>query len=113
MATTVLAQSSQGPIHCLSKPSPLYSDDDADPVILPPRHSTAPAPSQVVIWPPAYEKPAVPHPVHDVIPVQERPPVLAAIVPPPCTPASSPDRSILSGAPPESAAIIPLRRSGR
>ena len=89
------------------------SDHDADPVILPPRHSAAPAPSLVVSPPPAYEPPTVPQPVHGVLPVKELPPVPSAIVPPPCTPVSSPDCSLLSGAPPESAAVVPLRRSGR
>ena len=113
VAPTVLAQSRQGPICGLHKPSPFDSDDDTDPVILPPRHSTVPAPSLVVTQPPAYEQPTVPQPVHDVVPVQELPPVPAVIVPPPCTPASSPDCSVLSGAPPESAVVVPPRKSGR
>lgn len=113
VAPTVLAQSPQGPIRSLHNPSPFDSDDDADPVILPPRHSTAPAPSLVVTQPPAYEQRTVLQPAHDVVPVQELPPVPAAIVPPPCTPPSSPDCSVLSGAPPESAAVVPPRRSGR
>ena len=112
VAPTVLAQFPQGPIRGLHKPSPFDSDDDADPAILPQRHSTVPAPSLVVTQPPAYEQPMVPQPVHDVVPVQELPPVPAAIVPPPCTPASSPDCSVLAGAPPESAVVVPPRRSG-
>ena len=44
---TVLAQSPQGPISGVHKASPFDSDDDADPVILPPRHSTVPAPPLV------------------------------------------------------------------
>ena len=113
VAPTVLAQSPQGPIRGLHKPSPFDSDDDADPVILPPRHSTVPAPSLVVNQPPAYELLTVLQPAHDVLPVLELPPVPAAIVPPPCTPVSSPDCSVLSSAPPESAAVVPPRRSGR
>ena len=110
---TVLAQSPQGPIRGLHKPSPFDSDDDADPVILPPRHSTVPAPSLVVTQSPVYEQPTVPQLAHDVVPVQELPPVPAAIVPPPSTPVSSPDCSVLSGAPSDSAAVVPPRRSGR
>ena len=113
VALIVLAQSPQGPIRGLHKPSPFDSDDDADPAILPPRHSTVPAPSLVVTQPPSYEQTTVLQPVHNVVPVQELPVVPAAIVPPPCTPASSPDCSVLSGAPPESAAVDPPRRSGR
>ena len=113
VASTVLAQSPQGPIRGLFKPSPLDSDDDADPAIPSPRHSTVPAPSQVVTRRPAHDKSTVPPPVHDVIPIQELPPVPAAIVPPPCSPAPPPDCSVLSGAPPESAAVVPPRRSGR
>ena len=112
VAPTVLTQSLQGPIRGLHKPSPFDSDDDADPVILPPRHSTVPAPSLALNQPPAYESLTVPQPAHDVLPVQELPPVPAAIVPPPCTPVSSPDCSVLSSAPPESAAVVPPRRSG-
>ena len=112
VAPTVLAQSPQGPIRGLHKASPFDSDDDADPVILPPRHSTVPAPSLVATQPPAYGQPTVPQPAHDVVPVQELPPVPAAIVPPPCTLASSSDCSVLSGSPPESAAVVPPRRSG-
>ena len=110
---TVLAQSPQGPIRGLHKPSPFDSDDDADPVILPSRHSTVPAPSLVVTQPPVYEQPTVPQLAHDVVPVQELPPIPAAIVPPPSTPVSSPDCSVLSGAPSDSAAVVPSRRSGR
>ena len=110
---TVLAQSPQGPIRGLHKPSSFDSDDDADPVILPPRHFTVPAPSLVVTQPPVNEQPTVPQPAHDVVPVQELPPVPAAIVPPPSTPFSSPDSSVLSGAPSDSAAVVPPRRSGR
>ena len=110
---TVLAQSPQGPIRGLHKPSSFDSDDDADPVILPPRHFTVPAPSLVVTQPPVNEQPTVPQPAHDVVPVQELPPVPAAIVPPPSTPVSSPDSSVLSGAPSDSAAVVPPRRSGR
>ena len=110
---TVLAQSPQGPIRGLHKPSPFDSDDDADPVILPPRHSTVPAPSLVVTQPPVYEQPTVPQLAHDGVPVQELPPVPAAIVPPPSTPVSPPDCSVLSGAPSDSAAVVPPRRSGR
>ena len=110
---TVLAQSPQGPIRGLHKPSSFDSDDDADPVILPPRHFTVPAPSLVVTQPPVNEQPTVPQPAHDVVPVQELPPVPAAIVPPPSTPVSSPDFSVLSGAPSDSAAVVPPRRSGR
>lgn len=95
------AQSPQGPIRGLHKPSPFDSDDDADPVILPPRHSTVPAPSLVVTQPSIYEQPTVPQLAHDIAPVQELPPLPAAIVPPPSTPVSSPDRSVLSGAPPD------------
>ena len=109
----VLTQSLQGPIRGLHKPSLFDSDDDADPVILPPRHSNVPAPSLVVTQPPAYQQLVVPQPVHHVVPVQELPPVPAAIVPPPCSAASSPDCSVLSGAPPESAAVIPPRSSDR
>ena len=47
VAPTVLAQSPQGPIRGLHKPSSFDSDDDPHPVILPPRHSTVPAPSLV------------------------------------------------------------------
>ena len=50
---TVLAQSPQGPIRGLHKPSSFDSDDDTDPVILPPRHCTVPAPSLVVTQPSA------------------------------------------------------------
>ena len=110
---TVLAQSPQGPIRGLHKPSSLDSDDDADPVILPPRHCTVPAPSLVVTQPSVYEQPTVPQLAHDVVSVQELPPVPAAIVPPPSTPVSSPDCSVLSGAPSDSAAVVPPRRSGR
>ena len=113
VALTVLAQSMQGPICGLHKPSPFDSDDDADPVILPSRHSTVPALPLVVNQPPAYEPLTVPQPVHNVLPFQELPPVPAATVPSPCTPVSSPDCSVLSGAPPESAAVVPPRRSGR
>ena len=113
VAPTVLAQSHQGPIRGLHKPSPFDSDDDADPVILPPRHSTVPAPSSVANKPPAYEPLTVPQPVHDALTFQELRPVPAAIVPPPCAPVSSPDCSGLSGAPPESAAVVPPRMSGR
>ena len=114
VAPTVLALSPQGPIRCLLKPAPFDSyQDDADPVSLPPRQSTVPSPSPVVTQTPAYEQPTVPQPVHDVDPVQELAPVPAAIVPPPCTPASSLDCSVLSRAPPESAAVVPPRRSGR
>ena len=113
VAPTVLALSPQGPIRGLLKPFPFDSDDDADPVSLPPRQSTVPAPSPVVTQTPAYEQPTDPQPVHDVDPVQELPPVPAAIVPPPCTPSSSLDCSVLSRAPPESAAVVPPRRSGR
>ena len=112
MAPTVLVQSMQGPIRGLHKPSQFDSDDDADPVTLPPRHSNVPAPSLVVTQPPASDQLTVPRPVNNV-PVQELPPVPAAVVPPPCTPASSPDCTVLSGAPPESAAVVPPRRSGR
>ena len=73
VASTVLAQSPQGPIRGLFKPSPLDSDDDEDPAIPSPRHSTVPAPSQVVTRRPAHDKSTVPPPVHDVIPVQELP----------------------------------------
>ena len=111
VAPTVLAQSPQGPIRGLHKPSAFDSDDDANPVILPPRHSTVPALSSVVSPPPGCEPPTVPQPVHDALPVQELPPVPAAIVPPPCTPVTSPDRSVLAGAPPESSAVVPPRRS--
>ena len=113
VAPTVLAQSPQGPIRGLHKPSAFDSDDDANPVLLPPRHSTVPAPSSVVSTPPACQPPTVPQPAHDALPFQELPPVPAAIVPPPCTPMSSPDRSVLADAPPESAAVVPPRRSGR
>ena len=97
-APTVLAQSPQGPIRGLHNPPPppqFDSDDDADSVILPPRHSTVPAPFLVVTQPPAYGQPTVPQSAHDVVSVQELPPVPAAIVPPPCTPASSPYCSVL------------------
>ena len=112
VAPTVLAQSLQGPIRGLHKPSPFDSDDDADPIIPPPRHSTVPPPL-VVPQPPTYVQPTVLQPVHDFVPVQEPPPVPAAIVPPTCTPASSPGCSVLSGAPPEPAAVVPPRRPGR
>ena len=105
VALTVLAQSPQDPICGLHKPCSFDSDNDADPVILPPRNSTVPAPSLVATQPPTYDQPTVP--------VQELPPVPAAIVPPPCTPASSRDCSVLSGTPPESAAVIPPRGSCR
>ena len=108
---TVLAQSLQGLIRGLHKPSSFDSDDDAAPVILPPRPSTVPAPSPVVHQPPACEPPTVPQPVHNALPVQELPPVPAAIVPPTCSPLSSPDRSVLAGALPDSAAIVPPRRT--
>ena len=65
---TVLAQSLQGPIRGLHKPSSFDSDDDAAPVILPPRPSTVPAPSPVVHQPPACEPPTVLQPVHDALP---------------------------------------------
>ena len=113
VAPTVLALSPQGPIRGLLKPFPFDSDDDADPVSLPPRQSTVPAPSPVVTQTPAYEQPTDPQLMHDVDPVQELPPVPAAIVPPPCTPSSSLECSVLSRAPPESAAVVPPRRSGR
>ena len=113
VAPAVLALSPQGPIRGLLKPSPFDSDDDADTVSLPPRQSTVPAPSPVVTQTTAYEQPRVLQPVHDLDPVQELPPVSAAIVPPPCIPASSLDCSVLSHAPPESAAAVPPRRSGR
>ena len=87
-APTVLAQSPQGPIRGLHKPSPFDSDDDADPIIPPPRHSIVPAPSLVVPQPPTYVQLTVPQPVHDFVPDQEPPPVPAAIVPPTCTLAS-------------------------
>ena len=102
MAPTVLAQSPQGPLRGLHKASPFDSEDDADPVILPPRHSTVPAPFLVATQPPAYGQPTVPQPALDVVPT-----VPAAIVPPPCTSASSPDCLVLSGSPPESAAVVP------
>ena len=98
VALTVLAQTPQGPIRGLHNPSPFDSDDDADPVTLSPRHSTVPAPSLVVTQPPASDQPTVLQPVNNIVPVQELPPVPAAIVPPPYTPASSPDCSVLSGA---------------
>ena len=110
---TVLAQSPQGPIRGLYKPSSLDSDDDNDPVTLPIKHSTVPAPSQVVTRSPAYANPTVPRPVYDVIPVQELPQVPAAIVPAPCIPASSPDSPVPSAAPPEPVVVDPPRRSGR
>ena len=103
VAPTVLALSPQGPIRGLLKPSPCDSDDNAGPVSLPLRRSTVPAPSPVVTQTPAYEQPMD----------QELPPVPAAIVPPPCTPSSSLDCSVLSRAPLESAAVAPPRRSGR
>ena len=111
VALTVLTQSPQGPIHGLPKASPFDSDDDTSPLILPRRHSTVPAPSLVATQPPAYRQPMVLQPAHDVVPVQELPPVPAAIVPPPCTPASSPDCSVLSGSLPKLAAVVPPRRS--
>ena len=101
------------PILGLYKPSSLDSDDDNDPVTLPTKHSTIPAPSQVVTHSPAYANPTVPRPVHDVIPVQELPQVPAAIVPAPCIPASSPDSPVPSVAPPEPVVVVPPRRSGR
>ena len=113
VAPTVFAQSPQGSISGLRKPSFFDSDDDADPIIPPPRHSTAPAPSLVIPQPPTYVQPTVRQPVNDFVLVQEPPPVPTSIVPPTCTPASSPDCSVLSGAPPEPAAVIPPRRSGR
>ena len=109
VAPTVLAQSPQGPIRGFHKPSAFDSDDVADPVIPPPRPSTFPASPPVVNQPPVCAPPMVLPPVHDAIPVQELPPVPAAIVPP----ASSPDRSVHAVAPPESAAVVPLRRTGR
>ena len=113
VAPTVLAQFPQGPIRGLHKSSPFDSDDNADLVTLPQRHSTVPAPFLVATQPPAYGQHTVSQPAHDVVPVQELLPVPAAIVPPPCTPAFSPDCSVLSGSPPESAAVVPPRRSGR
>ena len=110
---TVLAQSPQGPIRGLYKPSSLDSDDDADPVILPPGHSTVPGPSLSVAQPPVREQPTIPQPVPDGAPTQELPPVPTAIVPPPCTPSTSPDCLVSSDAPPEFAAVVPPRRSGR
>ena len=112
VAPTVLAQSPQGPIRGLNKPSPVDSDEDNDPVLPPTTHSAVPAPSHVVTEPPAYNKP-VHEPVHDVLPVPQLPPVPAAIVPAPCIPASSPVSSAAPPPPPESAAFIPPRRSGR
>ena len=113
VAPTVLAQSPQGPIRGLHKPSPFDSDDDADPVTLPRRHSTVPAPSLGVTQPPTSDQPTVPQPVNNVVPVEELPPVAAAILLLPCTPDPSPDCWVLSGSPPESAAVVPARRSGR
>ena len=78
-----------GPHSWPSQALRIDSDDDAAPVILPPRPSTVPAPSPVVHQPPACEPPTVPQPVHDGLPVQELPPVPAAIVPPTCSPVSS------------------------
>ncbi|PFX24741.1 hypothetical protein AWC38_SpisGene10642 [Stylophora pistillata] len=95
VAPTVLAQSPHGSIRGLHKPLPFDTDDDTDPVVLPRRHSTVHAPSIVVTQPPAYEKPTVPQPVYDIVPVQDTvpaqkiPPVPAAIVPSTCSPASS------------------------
>ena len=109
VAPTVLAQSPQGPIRGIHKPSAFDSDDVADPVIPPPRPSTFPASPPVVNQPPVCAPPMVLPPVHDAIPVQDLPPVPAAIVPP----ASSPDRSVHAVAPPESAAVVPLRRTGQ
>ena len=94
-AANFTAQSPQGPIRGLHKPSPFDSADDADPVILPPRHCTRPAPSLVATQAPAYGQPTVPQHAHDVVSVQELPPVPAAIVSPPCTLASSPYCSVL------------------
>jgi len=51
VALTVLAKYPKGPVRGLHKPSPFDSDDDADLVILPSRHSTVPAPSLVVTQP--------------------------------------------------------------
>ena len=113
VASTVLAQSPQGPIRGIHKPSAFDSDDVADPVIPPPRPSTFPASPPVVNQPPVCAPPMVLPPVHDAIPVQELPPVPAAIVPPASSPASPPDRSVHAVAPPESAAVVPLRRTGR
>ena len=69
VAPTVLAQSPQGPLRGLHKASPFDSDDDADPAILPPRHSTVPAPFLVATQPPAHGQPTVPQPALDVVPV--------------------------------------------
>ena len=113
VAPIVLAQSPQGPIRGLHEASAFDSDDVADPVILPPRPSTVPAPPPVVNQPDACAPPTVPPSVHDALPVQELPPVPAAIARPPCTPVSSPDRSVLAAALPESAAAAPPRRSSR
>ena len=57
VAPTVLAHAPQGPIRGLHKLSPFDSDDDVDPIIPPPRHSTAPAPSLVVPQPPTMYNP--------------------------------------------------------
>ena len=109
---TVLAQSPQGPIRGLNKPSPLDSDEDNDPVMPPTKHSAVPTP-QVATGPPVYNQPTITEPVHDVIPVQELPPVPAAIVPAPYTPASPPVPSAAPPPPPpKSAVVIPPRRSG-
>ncbi|PFX17944.1 hypothetical protein AWC38_SpisGene17719 [Stylophora pistillata] len=119
VAPTVLAQSPRGPICGLHKTLPYDSDDDSDPVALPPRHSTVHAPSLVVPQPPAYEQPTVQQPLYDIVPVQvsvpaqDLPPVPAAIVPSTCSPAPSPDFSAPSDTPPESAAVAPPRRSCR
>ncbi|PFX18053.1 Tyrosine kinase receptor Cad96Ca [Stylophora pistillata] len=117
VAPTVLAQFPHGPARGLHTTLPYDSDDDDDPVVLPPRHSTVHAPSLVVTQPPAYEQPTVPQPVHDIVPVQvtvpaqELSPVPAAIVPSTCSPAPSPDCSAPSDTPPEFAAVVPPRSS--
>ncbi|PFX17939.1 hypothetical protein AWC38_SpisGene17717 [Stylophora pistillata] len=115
VAPTILAKSPYGPICGLHKTIPYDSDDDSDPVVLPPRHSTVHTPSLVVPQPPAYEQPTVQQPVYDIVPVQvtvsaqELPPVPAAHVPSTCSPAPSPDFSAPSDTPPESAAVAPRR----
>ena len=104
VASMVLAQSPQGPICCLYKPSSLPSYDDADPVILPPRHSTGPTPSHVVTSQPT-KKPRFHHLCMMFC--------LSRNFLPPCTPATSPGCSVPSGAPAGSAAVVPPRRPGR
>ncbi|KAL9982783.1 hypothetical protein ACROYT_G004888 [Oculina patagonica] len=110
---TVLVPSPQGLIRGLDNPSASDSDEGNDPVMPPTKRSAVPTPFQVVTAPPAYNKPAVPEPVHYVIFVQELPPVPTDIVPATCIPDPSPVTFAAPPQPPESAVAIPPRRPGR